>query len=251
MNQGSKKMDYVAPAHVLAPGVRALTTLRTGGVSTGLYSSLNLAAHVGDDSQAVAENRRRVRQALDLPAEPLWLNQVHGRRVIQAEQTTGKMPVAADAAISRQSGQVLAVLTADCLPVVLVARDGSAVAVAHAGWRGLAAGVLDAAFNALAVAAAEVVAWIGPGISAARYEVDGAVRTAFADAPGAEQAFSPGRDAEHGYCDLPALAQARLSALGVNEVQQSGLCTHSDAERFYSYRRDGESGRMATLVWIG
>ncbi|MGH8126778.1 MAG: peptidoglycan editing factor PgeF [Gammaproteobacteria bacterium] len=246
-------MNYVAPAHVLAPNVQALTTLRAGGVSAGRYASLNLATHVGDAVQAVTDNRRRLHQTLNLPSEPLWLNQEHGTRVIQAEQTIGKTPamaITADAAITRQSGHVLVVLTADCLPVVLAARDGSAVAIAHAGWRGLAAGVLDAAFNALAVAAAEVAAWIGPGISAARYEVDSAVRMAFADAPGAEQAFSPSRDAEHWYCDLALLAQARLEALGVVSVQQSGLCTYSDPDRFYSYRRDGETGRMATLVQI-
>lgn len=211
---------------------------------------MNLATHVGDDPQAVTENRRRLRQTLDLPAEPMWLHQVHGTRVIQAEQATGPMPVTADASISRQAGQVLAVLTADCLPVVLAARDGSAVGIAHAGWRGLAAGVLEAALNALAVSADEVSAWIGPGISAVHYEVDSAVRTAFADVPAAEQAFSTGRDAEHWYCDLAALAEVRLRVLGVGVVEQSGLCTYSDPARFFSYRRDGETGRMATLIWI-
>ncbi|MGA7966355.1 MAG: peptidoglycan editing factor PgeF [Gammaproteobacteria bacterium] len=246
-------MDYVvAPARVLAPGVRALTTLRVGGVSTGRYAGLNLATHVDDDPRAVTENRRRLWQALDLPAEPMWLHQVHGTRVVQAEQTAGATPVVtADAAISRQAGRVLAVLTADCLPVVLTVRDGSAIGIAHAGWRGLAAGVLEAALNALAAPAVEVAAWIGPGISAARYEVDSPVRTAFADVPGAEQAFSPSSDAEHWYCDLAALAEARLRVLGVGVVEQSGLCTYSDPVRFFSYRRAGETGRMATLIWIG
>lgn len=249
-------MDYVAPADPLASGVRALTTLRTGGISTGRYAGLNLATHVGDDPRAVAENRRRLRQGANLPAEPLWLHQVHGSRVIQAEQTTGATPATAalaptaDASISREAGRVLAVFTADCLPVVLAARDGSAVGIAHAGWRGLAAGVLDAALGALAVPAAGVAAWIGPAIGADHYEVDSPVRTAFAGAPGAAQAFSPGRDAEHWLCDLALLAQARLEALGVASVQQSGLCTYSDPGRFYSYRRDGETGRMATLVQI-
>lgn len=243
-------MNYVAPAHVLAPNVQALTTLRTGGVSTGRYASLNLATHVGDDAEDVAANRQRVQQALNLPTEPVWLNQVHGTRVIQAEQATGKMPCTADAAITRQPGRILAVLTADCLPIVLAARDGSAVGIAHAGWRGLAAGVLESTLQALAVPPAEIAAWIGPGIGAAHYEVDSTVRTAFADVPGTQQAFSSSRDAEHWYCDLSALAQARLLALGVNEVQASGMCTGADPLRFYSYRRDGETGRMATLAWI-
>lgn len=242
---------YVAPAAPLAPGIRVLTTTRNGGESAGVYASFNLALHVGDAEEAVAGNRRRLRRALALPSEPLWMRQVHGTRAIRAEAVIGndEVPVA-DAAVAGTPGRVLAVLTADCLPIVLAARDGSAVGIAHAGWRGLAAGVLEAAVAALEVPPGEIAAWIGPGIGAARYEVDEVVRGAFADAPGAERAFAPGRDSGHWQCDLPALAQARLRALGVDHVESSGLCTHGDARRFYSYRRDGETGRMATLAWI-
>jgi len=245
-------LDRIAPDAPLAPQVRVLTTVRTGGVSTNGYASLNLALHVGDAPDAVARNRRRLRQALALPGEPLWMRQVHGTRAIRAEgaQVVDEDVPVADAAVTRTPGQVLAVLTADCLPVVLAARDGHAVGVAHAGWRGLAAGVLEAAVSALEAPAADLAAWIGPGISAACYEVDDVVRTAFADTPGMEQAFMPARDAEHWYCDLAALAEARLRTLGVGAVEQSGLCTGSSPDRFYSYRRDGETGRMATLAWI-
>lgn len=244
------KVDWVAPEQALAPRVQVLTTLRTGGVSTGRYAGLNLATHVGDDPGAVAENRRRLQQALGLPAAPLWLHQVHGTRVIVAQDRAGDTPARADAAITRAAGQVLAVLTADCLPVVLATRDGGALGIAHAGWRGLVAGVLEATLQALAVPPGEVVAWIGPGIGAAQYEVDSVVHTAFAAAAGAERAFVPARDAAHWYCDLAVLAQARLQALGVCAVQHSGCCTCADSTRFYSWRRDGETGRMATLAWI-
>lgn len=242
---------WVTPVTLRAPRIRILTTLRGGGESTGRYAGLNLALHVGDEPAAVANNRRALRRALLLPVEPLWMRQVHGTGVVGAEDVPepGAVPTA-DAAVCRAPGRVLAVLTADCLPIVLAARDGTAIGIAHAGWRGLAAGVLEAALEALALPSAEVVAWIGPGISAASYEVDEPVRAAFAGAPGATRAFTATGDAGHWHCDLPALAEARLRTLGVGGVEQSGLCTFSDPDRFYSYRRDGETGRMATLAWI-
>jgi len=244
-------LEDITPDVPLAPRVRTLATVRTGGVSTNGYASLNLALHVGDAPEAVARNRRYLRNALALPWEPLWMSQVHGTRVIHAKEApvNNDVPVA-DAAVTKVPGQVLAVLTADCLPVVVAARDGRAVGVAHAGWRGIAAGVLEAAVNAMGVPAGDLAAWIGPAISAACYEVDGTVRTAFADVPGAGWFFTPARDEGHWYCDLPALAEARLRDLGVGSVEQSGLCTYSEPDRFYSYRRDGETGRFATLAWI-
>lgn len=245
------KPEWVTPGALCVPGVRILTTLRGGGASAGRYAALNLALHVGDEPAAVARNRRALRQALALRAEPLWMRQVHGTGVAKAEaaEQAGAVPTA-DAAVCSTPGRALAVLTADCLPVVLAARDGTAIGIAHAGWRGLAAGVLEAALDALGMPPAEVAAWIGPAISAACYEVDEPVRGAFEGAPGAAQAFTVTGDTGHWQCDLPALAAARLRALGVSSVEQSGLCTFSDPDRFYSYRRDGETGRMATLAWI-
>lgn len=245
------KPEWVTPVALAVARVRILTTLRGGGASTGRYAGLNLALHVGDEPSVVADNRRALRRALALPAEPLWMRQVHGTGVVRAGDVAaeGAVPTA-DAAVCRTPGRALAVLTADCLPVVLAARDGTAIGIAHAGWRGLAAGVLESTLDALAVPPGEVVAWIGPAISAACYEVDEPVRTAFAGAPGAAGAFNGTGEAGHWHCDLPGLAGARLRSLGVGDVEQSGLCTFSGPDRFYSYRRDGETGRMATLAWI-
>ncbi|ROR34706.1 peptidoglycan editing factor PgeF [Inmirania thermothiophila] len=227
------------------PRVRALTTLRTGGVSAGPYAGLNLAGHVGDAPEAVAENRRRLRAALALPAEPAWLRQVHGTRVVEAPAGAG---AEADGAWTARPGVVLAVLTADCLPVVLARRDGGAVAVAHAGWRGLAAGVLEAAVAALG---GGVVAWIGPAIGAAAYEVGPEVREAVLAAdPGAAEAMRPSPRAGRWRLDLAAAARRRLRRAGVEAVAVCGRCTFREAAAFYSYRRDGVTGRMATLAWI-
>lgn len=234
--------DWPAPA-----GVRGAVTTRAGGVSAGRYDSLNLATHVGDDADAVAENRRRLRAALALPSEPAWLTQVHGRDVAVLP---GPLPPAADAAVTRRRGAVLAVLVADCLPVLLASRDGDAVGVAHAGWRGLAAGVIEAAVRALGADPAKLLAWLGPCIGPAAFEVGPEVREAFVAAdPAAAGEFAPGR-AGRFQADLPALARRRLAACGVREVHGGGWCTHADAARFYSYRRDGETGRMAALVWL-
>lgn len=240
----------IAPCVAPAMGrVRALTTTRPGGVSRASYRALNLAGHVGDEPARVAENRRRLIDALHLPAEPAWLEQVHGTHVIEL---TGKPPAeAADAAVTRQAGVVLAVLTADCLPVVLGEPDGATVAVVHAGWRGMAAGVIEAAVAALDVDPARLHAWLGPAIGPAAYEVGEDVREAFVVAdPGARAAFGPGRPGRW-QCNLYTLARRRLAAAGIGSIGGGGLCTFSDAERFFSYRRDGRCGRMATLAWLG
>jgi YfiH family protein len=229
--------------------VRAAFTLRTGGVSTGRYASLNLGGHVGDASRAVAENRRRLAAELQLPAEPLWLSQVHGTAVLAADEWNGAPPQA-DAAVTRRPGCVLAVLVADCLPVLLARRDGGAVAVAHAGWRGLAAGVIEAAIAALGAGGEELLAWLGPAIGPAHFEVGEEVRAAFCrhDARAAE-AFV-GNTRGRWQCDLPLLARQRLAALGVSGVHGGDRCTYRESEAFYSYRRDGATGRMAALIWL-
>lgn len=243
---GSAGVRWLQP-RALPLGVRVAMTFRSGGVSRRPYASLNLAAHVGDDPAAVAANRRRVRRALDLPGEPCWLRQVHGTSIATGARTASNPE--ADGAVTGAPGQVLAVLTADCLPVVLVARTDRRIAVAHAGWRGLAGGVLEAALDALGAAASGVEGWIAPGIGAANYVVGDDVCRAFRKTPGWPDAFA---EAGGGAwrCDLAALARARLEAAGVTQVWVSGACTYEDAGRFYSYRRDGETGRTATLAWI-
>ena len=234
--------DWPAPATV-----RAAMTTRAGGASAGPWASFNLASHVGDDPAAVAENRCRLRAALDLPSEPSWLQQVHGHVVARLP---GPLPEAADAAVAFGRDAVCAVLVADCLPVFLASRDGDRVGVAHAGWRGLAAGVLEATVVALGCDPARLVAWLGPAIGPQAFEVGEEVRSAFTAQDAAAAAlFHPGR-AGRWLADLPALARRRLMACGVASVHGGGTCTVSDPARFYSYRRDGVTGRMAALAWL-
>ncbi len=239
------------PDWPVARGVRAVFTLRTGGVSAGRYASLNLGARLGDDALAVAENRRRVAGELALPAEPLWLSQVHGTTVVDADhQRAGAPAPQGDAAVTRRAGRVLAVLVADCLPVLLARRDGAAVAVAHAGWRGLAAGVLEATIAAIGGAGDELLAWLGPAIGPAHFEVGEEVRWAFCgrDASAAD-AFAP-NERGRWQCDLQRLAHQRLWALGLRSIHSEPRCTFGEAGSFYSFRRDGITGRMAALIWI-
>ena len=234
--------DWDAPAKVVA-----LASTRLGGVSGGAYAGLNLGDHVGDSPAAVAANRRLIAAAL--PAAPLWLRQVHGTRVALAEGAD--VGVEADACVARTPGRVLAVMHADCLPVLLCDAEGSVVAVAHAGWRGLAAGVLEQTVAAMAVSPDGVRAWLGVAISQAAFEVGEEVRAAFLDSDaGAAAAFAPASPGKW-RCDLYALARRRLAAVGVPRVFGGGLCTYGDAGRFYSYRRDGVTGRLATLIWLG
>ncbi len=236
---------WLLPEWPAPPAVRALVTTRAGGVSRGPYASLNLADHVGDTAAAVAENRRRL--CARLPAEPLWLRQVHGSAVVDA--AAAAPDAEADAALTRQPGTVCAVLTADCLPVLLCSRSGRTVCAAHAGWRGLAGGVLEAAVAALAESPEDLLAWLGPAIGPRAFEVGDEVRAAFlAAAPQAEAAFAPAAPGKW-LADLYLLARQRLQAAGVVRIFGGGLCTFSDAARFYSYRRDGITGRMAALIW--
>lgn len=235
------------PAHAQ---VRAAFTLRTGGVSTGPYESLNVGAHVGDEPEAVAQNRRRIRDELGLPAEPVWLQQVHGTVVADLDVlSAGVEPARADAAVTRVGRRVCVIQVADCMPVLFAARDGSAVGAAHAGWRGLAGGVLEETVRELQIAPAQLLAWLGPAIGQEHFEVGDDVRGAFMAAdPAAAGAFvanSRGR----WQCDLYALARRRLAALGVESVYGGGCCTYTDAARFFSFRRDGVCGRMAALIW--
>lgn len=228
-------------------GVRAAFSLRSGGVSAGRYASLNLGSHVGDAPEAVAENRRRLARALALPAEPAWIEQVHGTRV---RDLAGPDAGAADALIARTRARVAVIQVADCLPVLLAASDGTAVAAAHAGWRGLAAGVLEATVAALAVPAPGLLAWLGPAIGPAHFEVGEEVRAAFLDREPADAgAFTPNARGRW-QCDLVQLARARLRRLGVGAVYGGSWCTYADPGRFFSHRREAPCGRMAALIWL-
>jgi polyphenol oxidase len=242
MTVGLLVPDWDAP-----PGVRSACTLRTGGVSLAPFASLNLALHVGDEASAVAENRARVSTALSLPREPCWLAQLHGTRVVDADGEIG--PAAADAAVARARGRVLAIQVADCLPVLFASADGEVVAAAHAGWRGLAAGVLEATVGAMRVDPKTIAAWLGPAIGVRHFEVGAEVRAAFvAQDRQAADGFA-GNARGRWQCDLRLLAQRRLVALGVDSVSSAELCTYTHADQCFSYRRDGRTGRMVALIW--
>ena len=234
------RADWPAPA-----GIVAGTTTRHGGVSDGVYASMNLGAHVGDDPARVAENRRRFVAACGLGTEPDWLSQVHGTAVRIAGDAA---PLEADAAIAREPGATVAVLTADCLPILLCAGNGGEIAAIHAGWRGLAAGVIEATMARMQTSPEHLLAWIGPAIAQPAFEVGGEVRAAFVETdPGAESCFLE-NDRGRWQADLFALAGRRLRAGGVRGVHGGGLCTFADGERFFSFRRDGQCGRMATFI---
>ncbi len=235
--------DWRAPATV-----HALSTTRCGGVSLGAYRSLNLATHVGDNPHHVAANRTRLATAYQLPAAPYWLEQVHSTRVVEASpQHRG---AAADASFSRQRQQVCAVLTADCVPILLCSTQGTVVAAAHAGWRGLAGGIIDNTVHALGCPPSELLAWIGPAIGAAAFEVGAEVKAEFCMSdPTADAWFAP-TVAGRWRADLIGLARHRLQGLGVGAISGGEWCTYQNADQFFSYRRDGISGRMATLIWI-
>jgi len=242
--------DWIVPDWPAPPNVRALVTTRAGGASRGAYAGLNLGLRSGDDAQDVARNRASLRQWL--PAEPLWLRQVHGTAVVEAD--TAEIDPEADAALARTPGRVCAVLTADCLPLLLCDEDGSIVAAVHAGWRGLCSGVIEQMLRAMDRPPEALLAYLGPAIGPEAYEVGAEVRAAFlaageGDDPQSEAAFAPGKPGKF-YADLYALARARLARSGVARVYGGSYCTYTERERFYSYRRDGATGRMASLIWI-
>lgn len=242
-----KPETFIVPDWPAPPNVHALVTTRAGGVSVGPYASLNLGDHVGDDPAAVAANRALLRR--QLPAEPVWLRQVHGIRCVDA--ATAAAGEEADAAFARAPNVVCAVLTADCLPLLLCDAGGSAVAAVHAGWRGLAAGVVESAVAALGVPGHDLIAWLGPAIGPASFEVGDEVRAAFlAHDQAAAAAFAP-HGAGKWLCDIPLLARQRLAGLGVRRLASAEFCTVRDRERFFSFRRDGATGRMASLIWRG
>lgn len=237
--------DLLLPDWPAPESVRSCTTTRQGGISLPPFDSLNLGTHVDDEPRAVAENRRRLEVLLG--CTPAWLQQVHGVRVVEAEPQ--QVPLA-DASWSATPGVACAVLTADCLPVLFCDRDGTRVAAAHAGWRGLAGGVLEETLRALALPPDQVLAWLGPAIGVQAFEVGGEVRDAFiASHAQADRAFVPSPNTGRFLADIYQLARIRLAACGVDAVYGGGCCTVNDP-RFYSYRRAPRTGRFASLIWL-
>lgn len=233
--------------------VQALATTRVGGISKGDYAGLNLGVHCGDDLTTVQQNRQRLRVQENLPSEPKWLSQVHGIEVLPAHEIVAGESPEADASWTDQPGIVCVAQSADCLPVLFADQYGRAVAAAHAGWRGLAAGILEATVVTLADQAGvqpnQLYAWLGPAIGPAVFQVGDDVRDAVMQVdPKAAEAFVP--DGDRWLADVFRLARQRLAAVGVHRVSGGGVCTFSNSQQFYSYRRDGVTGRMATMIWL-
>lgn len=239
-------MNWIKPDWPLPAGVKAAVTLRTGGVSSAAYASLNPAAHVADQPEAVSANRVIIKQMLGLPAEPVWLQQVHGTDVVRADQVVD-VPEA-DASFTDRAGVVCAVLTADCLPVLFCGDDGRVLAAAHAGWRGLHAGVLDQTVNSMACR--QISVFLGPAIGPDDFEVGDEVREAFVSRDSHNAAAFVRQTSGTWLADIYQLARINLQALGIEQIYGGGWSTVAEPQRFYSYRRDGAAtGRMASLIW--
>jgi len=230
-------------------GVRAFSTTRHGGVSAAPFASFNLGSHVGDLPAAVQKNRQRLLNALQLPNEPCWLNQVHGHTVVRLLSGACLDTPEADAAYTNVKGTVLAIQTADCLPILLAAEDGSEIAAVHSGWRSLAAGIISATLEQFTSSPQHIRAWLGPAIGPEHFEVGEDVRSAMLDLNSQhESAFKP--YGEKYLADLAAIARQTLRSLGVDSIETCQTCTYANAEDYFSFRRDGQTGRMASLIWM-
>ncbi len=238
-------MNWIKPDWPAADQIHAAVTLRTGGFSQGAYQSLNPAVHVNDDVEKVYQNRQKLTQMLKLPAEPAWLQQIHSNRVITLDAEHRLQQ--ADASYTDQSGRVCTVLTADCLPLLLCSQDGSEIAAVHAGWRGLLAGIISNTVQLFKSKA--IMVWLGPAIGPDCFEVGPEVETAFTKKSiYFNSAFKPTAYNKF-LADIYQLARIEFSMLDIQQIYGGNFCTVSDKQRFYSYRRDGETGRMATLIW--
>ena len=240
-------IETIQPNWSVPSTIQACCTTRQGGVSAAPFNSLNLALHVGDDPDLVAQNRKLLRDQLELPAEPCWINQTHGTQTVTLERDASRD---ADAAVTRVPGTIAVVMTADCLPILLCNRTGSEVSAVHAGWRGLQAGVVQSALATMNSPNHQLIAWIGPGISQACFEVGDEVRTAFIDLMPHAQIFFNANRRGRWQCDLAGLAEQVLKAQGVGEIYRDSHCSYRDADGFFSYRRNATTGRMASLIWI-
>lgn len=237
------KPDWPAPS-----SIHALTTTRQSGVSRGVYAYFNVATHVSDEPEHVARNRELLREENNLPGEPLWLQQTHSTIVIDAaEHFDG---IEADACFTQQANTICTVMTADCLPVLICAHDGSEVAAVHAGWRGLAAGIIEKTIERMQSSPEDLLVWLGPAIGPKHFQVQQDVVSAFTQQnPDALNCFTQQSDT-HWLADMVGLTQQRLAPLGIKHLYGGDLCTYTDAEKFYSHRRDGTTGRIASLIWL-
>lgn len=253
--QGAAVVDFLLPDWPAPANVRALSTSRglaqqpPFGGSAGVYAGLNLGTHVGDKAEVVASNRQLLQQYCGLKRNPAWLNQVHGTRVLDLDSWQGEL-VDADASVTTTEGVAAVVMTADCLPVLFCDKAGNKVAAAHAGWRGLCDGVLEVTLKHFSEPSA-VLVWLGPAIGPLNFEVGSEVRAAFiAHSAQATEAFTPSSNAGKHLADIYLLARQRLEAAGVTAIYGGDYCTVADPQRFFSYRRDGQTGRQASLIWL-
>ena len=245
----SAAIELIQPNWSAPDSVRALCTTRIGGNSLSPYDSFNLATHVGDATDSVVLNRELLKRGLDLPGEPCWLNQTHSTNVVMLDGSQD-YAIDSDAAICQKAGVAAVVMTADCLPILICNQQGDEVAAVHAGWRGLADGIISVTLKKMRTSPEQLMVWVGPAISQPRFEVGDEVRSQFLNRyENAVLRFKPNRPG-HWLCDLPGLAADQFHGLNVTAVYQSGLCSFDDNSKFYSYRRENISGRMASLIWI-
>jgi len=244
--------EWISPDWPAPENIKAVMTMRHGGFSQAPFDSMNVGDHVGDDLTIVNKNRKYLKKVLALPNNPLWLTQVHGVKVANADEMLASThPIEADASVAHQAGSVCVVMTADCLPVLFCNTKGTAVAAAHAGWRGLHAGVLEETVKSLNCHSTDVIAWLGVAIGAKNFEVGSEVRDAFiAEQTAVNNAFTPSSNKGKWLADIYQLARLRLEAIGVTQIYGGGECSFKDKDRFYSYRREAKTGRMASLIWM-
>ncbi len=248
MVQQTQKIQLIEPEWPSVPGIKAFSTTRSGGVSTGNFAGLNLGAHVADDSESVQHNREQLASVLGIELQEIqWLRQVHGTEVVNLREICPR-PIQADASFTKNFNTVCAVMTADCLPVLFASLDGGCVAAAHAGWRGLQQGVLENTV-ALFPDPAQIQVWLGPAISQAAFEVGEEVRAAFCQKNRTLEVHFVNHKAGKWMADIYGLARSTLKASGIHHIYGGDYCTYSDERNFYSYRRDGTTGRMASLIW--
>ncbi|MBX2849404.1 MAG: peptidoglycan editing factor PgeF [Acidiferrobacterales bacterium] len=238
-------LEFIKPNWPAPSNVRAVSTTRLGGVSRGIYESFNLGLHVGDEPERVWDNRIQLVNELSLSQQPLWLEQTHSTKLVKFRES--ETPVAADASYTTESNEVCAVMTADCLPLLLTDNEGTQVAAVHAGWRGLAEGIIEQSVASFSLPNNRLLAWTGPCIGEGAFEVGLEVKQRLG---GPQTAYRSHSDPQKVYANLSLLAEHRLRALGVERIYHSEMCTHDDSARFFSYRRDGQTGRMASLIWL-
>jgi len=243
--------SFITPVWPAPTNIKALTTTRQGGFSKNPFNGFNLAEHVNDDPLAVLANRQQLKSQMSLPQEPVWLHQVHSTTVVNIDNHSNQDPITADASYATKSNIVCCVMTADCLPILICDKNAHFVMAIHAGWRGLVDGIIENALNQMSMSPDDILVWLGPAIGANVYEVGNEVLELFLQQDKTyATGFLPSARAGHWFMDIYHLARLRFRLLGISNIFGGQYCTYQNSELFYSYRRDGVTGRMASLIWI-